>query len=142
MVWRTLREQTASCGFVEKSQQKQPTDRAAPCGLLSCLRSIGICGYSPVCPPFSRRRSVQRLPTKSRRIAFMPLIEPTLIAGHEKRCRFTDAAGCMRALRPGLLHDNQTRVQITVGLYFRFDEEKGSSQKFGAIYVDFSESMA
>jgi hypothetical protein len=41
------------------------------------------------------------------------------------------------APRPLARQSNQR--QITTGLYFPLDEEKGSSQKFGTIYVYFSE---
>jgi hypothetical protein len=71
----TLRVEAKRCPIEEKRQQEQTTDRAAPCGLLSCPLSVG----SRVAPQFTRASSREharlRLPEKPRRICAIQPIE-------------------------------------------------------------------
>ena len=62
---RTLRAGITHCRIREKCPQKQPTDRAAHCGLLSGPLSVGFCAPPLSIPPSSRKPAVLRLPTKS-----------------------------------------------------------------------------
>lgn len=74
-VKRTLRPMAAHCRIAEKSQQKQPTDRAARCGLLSRPRSVGFCAPPLSALPSSRKNAVPRLPTRSRSAEAMQPLE-------------------------------------------------------------------
>ena len=72
---RTLRAGAARCAINEKHKQKQPTDRAAPCGLLSGPLSVGSCAPPLIALPSFRKCTAPRLPAKSRRSASMQPVE-------------------------------------------------------------------
>jgi hypothetical protein len=61
---RTLRADTAHCRIGEKTKQKQPTDRAAHCGLLSGPLAVVFCSPPLIALPSSLQHAPMRLPMK------------------------------------------------------------------------------
>jgi hypothetical protein len=78
---RTLRADTAHCRINKKTKQKQPTDRAAPCGLLSGPLSVGSCTPPLMALPASWTYAAPRLLAKSHsRYAMQPMETPETTA--------------------------------------------------------------
>jgi hypothetical protein len=72
---RTLRADAAHCRIRKKHKQKQPTDRAAPCGLLSGPLSVGSCTPSLIALPSFRKCAASRHPAKTNPRASMQPVE-------------------------------------------------------------------
>ena len=103
-VRRTLRPRSAHCRIAEKSQQKQPTDRAAHCGLLSRPRSVGFCAPPLPALPSSRKDAMPRLPTKS---------HPRAVMQHRGTSEAAEPTGKARADRGDVAARRRGRSAIT-----------------------------
>src|SRR5260221_1859404 len=84
---RTSRADAAHCRIRKKTKQKQPTDGAAPCGLLSGPRSVGFCTPPLPALPSSRKNAVPRLPTKSPPVAAVESLETLGAAEPTRKAR-------------------------------------------------------
>jgi hypothetical protein len=77
----TLHAGAAHCRISEKTKQKQPPNRAAPCGLLSGPLSVGSCTPPLIAPPASRKYAAPLLLAKSHsRYAMQPMETPETTA--------------------------------------------------------------